>query len=383
MKKPYTICHMLMSIDGKVTGDFLFQPSAEKHTEEYYRINRAFKADAFICGRITMEGSFTGGWYPDLTDYTAVSAKEDHVVKSTDNFYAVAFDRKGRLGWKSAVIEDEDPGYGGAQIIEVLTKAADGRYLRYLQEIGVSYIFAGDEEIDIPLALSKLYELFGIQRVLLEGGSVINGAFQKAGVIDELSLVLVPTVAGKDSNSLFYDCCIEEYELIETQTASCGVLWLRYRKKNGIDISFGKNNEIDSWMKLVHSVRHIFPGLETEEQIAEHKETVLNFMSQKQALCAKLNDEIVGVILFSKSRNMICCLGVSSEHRRCGAGSALLCEALNHLDRTREISVVTFCENDTKGTAPRALYRKFGFVEDEPVEKAGYPHQKFILKPKE
>ena len=102
-------------------------------------------------------------------------------------------------------IVDEDPGYGNAHIIEVLCEDASDAYLAYLQSIGVSYIFAGKEDLNLPLALDKLYRLFSIQKLLLEGGSVINGAFARENMIDELSLVLVPTVAGKDGKPLFYD----------------------------------------------------------------------------------------------------------------------------------------------------------------------------------
>ena len=87
---------------------------------------------------------------------------------------------------------------------------------------------------------------------------------------------------------------------------------------------YGMPSDIDSWMTLVNNVSWNFPGLETQEKIEEHKETVLRFMSKKQALCIKDKDEIVGVILFSRGHNMICCLAVSPEYRRCGIGSILL-----------------------------------------------------------
>ena len=51
----------MTSINAKVTGDFLFQNECTEATDIYYRINRERKADGFICGRVTMEGSFTGG----------------------------------------------------------------------------------------------------------------------------------------------------------------------------------------------------------------------------------------------------------------------------------------------------------------------------------
>ena len=46
---------MLTSIDGKITGEYLSSPVGETLCEEYYRINREYKADAYLCGRITME----------------------------------------------------------------------------------------------------------------------------------------------------------------------------------------------------------------------------------------------------------------------------------------------------------------------------------------
>lgn len=81
MIRPYIICHMVTSIDGKVTGDFLFQNECAEATDIYYRINRERKADGFICGRVTMEGSFTGGFYPDLSQYKPVEKKDGFSCK--------------------------------------------------------------------------------------------------------------------------------------------------------------------------------------------------------------------------------------------------------------------------------------------------------------
>ena len=56
--------------------------------------------------------------------------------------------------------------------------------------------------------------------------------------------------------------------------------------------------------------------------------------------------------------------------------------ALAELDKSREITVSTFREGDEKGLAPRALYKKFGFEEDELTIEFDYPNQKFILPSK-
>jgi len=226
---------MVTSIDGKVTGDFLFSPECVGATEIYYRLNRELRADGFICGRVTMESSFTGGWYPDLAEYEGISlgedAKKDFVAESLSGFYAVAFDTHGSLGWKSNRIidPDGDVGYDGAQIIEVLSEEVDKRYLAYLRSMGISYIFAGEKSVDVALALSKLKTLFGCNTLLLEGGSIINGAFERAGAIDEISLVTAPIVAGAADKPLFMNSSVMNFGLTKAETEN-GNLILRYKR---------------------------------------------------------------------------------------------------------------------------------------------------------
>lgn len=147
-------------------------------------------------------------------------------------------------------------------------------------------------------------------------------------------------------------------------------------------VQFGSAADIDSWMSLVEEISWNFPGLETRESIGEHRRTVLRFMGKGQALCAMDHTgRIMGVLLFSRGRNMICCLGVSPDCRRRGVATQLLTAALAQLDRTKVISVSTFREGDEKGIAPRALYRKFGFTEDALTVEFGYPNQLFLLHP--
>ena len=108
MNRPYIICHMATSLDGKVTGKFLNAPECEPATGLYYQINREYQADGFACGRVTMEGSFTGGWYPDLSEFAPCYSPMDYLVDDLPKFYAVAFDPHGRLGWQSSIITDEE-----------------------------------------------------------------------------------------------------------------------------------------------------------------------------------------------------------------------------------------------------------------------------------
>lgn len=81
MNRSHIICHMTMSIDGKVTGDFLFRPECESAAEIYYQINCDYHADAFACGRVTIEESFTHGYQSDLSGFAdAVIQREDYIA---------------------------------------------------------------------------------------------------------------------------------------------------------------------------------------------------------------------------------------------------------------------------------------------------------------
>ena len=227
---------MVTSIDGKVSGDFLSHPESEKATDIYYELNREYNrngASGFICGRVTMESSFTGGWYPDLTRYEPVENKDDFIPDNLSGFYAVSFDPKGKLGWKNSKITDEDPCYGDVQIIEILTEQADSRYLAYLQSMEIPYIFAGETKIDVKIALEKLKTLMGINSILLEGGSIVNGYFQRSNVIDELSLVVAPIIADIKDKPLFMDSILSEFKLKEIKQYD-DIVWMNYIRKNKV-----------------------------------------------------------------------------------------------------------------------------------------------------
>ena len=145
-------------------------------------------------------------------------------------------------------------------------------------------------------------------------------------------------------------------------------------------VDYGTAQDIESWIELVHRVSWNFPGLETEAAIEDHRKTVLRFMDENRALCIKDDEKVVGVLLLSKKHNMICCLAVAPEYRRKGIASALLEKALSALDRSNDITVTTFRDNDEKGIAPRELYKRFGFTEEKLMIENNYPVQRFVLR---
>ena len=232
--RPYIICHMVTSIDGKVTGKFLENKKIEHLIDEYYKIHSELNGNAFACGKNTFLEGFVKDNKVDFSKFKdeKVNKNEDYIYEkiSDFNFYAVCFDRKGSLCWQSNALKDDLPGYNNSHVIEVMTENVKEEYLAFLRSIGVSYIICGKDDIDLDVCLEKLRLKFGIKVLLLEGGSLINGSFMKAGVIDEISLVQVPVNAEKDDKPLFYEGHIENYSLKIAKPLKNGVYML-YKHK--------------------------------------------------------------------------------------------------------------------------------------------------------
>ena len=221
--KPRIICHMMSSLDGRT---ILSRWGQAPNTSEYELTAATFGAQAWLCGRVTMEKDFTKGLAPDLRPVTAPLDRSDFVAESGAKSFAVAVDARGKLGWESGFIDDD-------HLVSILTEQVSDAYLAYLRRQGVSYLFAGTQEIDLELALEKLGRLFPIDTVLLEGGGHLNGSLLKAGLVDELSLLLYPVVDGAGTSAAMFEQGsapgpAAPGKLLSVEQRADGILWLRY-----------------------------------------------------------------------------------------------------------------------------------------------------------
>ena len=144
-----------------------------------------------------------------------------------------------------------------------------------------------------------------------------------------------------------------------------------------MEIGIANECDIDSWMNLVSKVKNSFPGLETKEALDGHRDTVLDFMYKESAICARIEDEIVGILLFSKDNNMLCFLAVDPIYRRQHIAEKMLTYMLSLLDSKKDVVVTTYREGVPEGIAARAFYKHLGFVEGKPTEEFGSPVQEF------
>lgn len=193
MKRPYIICHILSALDGKIAGASFGTPQAQAISREYARIRGEYHADAWLYGTTTTK-EFTGFRKPVLTENQTPIPEGDFPAQTDADLYYVSVDTEGEIGWESGIFRKA--GRPDAHVIEVLTETTPISYRAYLRRKGVSYIIAGKDTLDCQLAARKLYELFGIEMMLICGGGIINWTFLQQDVVDELSLLLAPVADG-------------------------------------------------------------------------------------------------------------------------------------------------------------------------------------------
>ncbi len=147
-----------------------------------------------------------------------------------------------------------------------------------------------------------------------------------------------------------------------------------------MEIRAAKAQDIEAWMALVEKVRDVFPGLETAQAMEEHRAEVLRFMEDGSAVCAAEARRMAGILLFSVERSELCFLAVDPDFRRRHIAREMLEFMFPRMEAGRDISLVTYREEDPRGQAARAFYRSLGFSEGRLLEEFDCPAQEFVLK---
>jgi 2,5-diamino-6-(ribosylamino)-4(3H)-pyrimidinone 5'-phosphate reductase len=227
MKRPYVICHMAPSIDGRIVTSRW--DVASTLSREYERTAAMLDANAWIIGRVSME-PYAGKARVPRKKNRAPVPRTDFIATRDAESYAIAIDPSGKLTWRSDAID-------GEHVITILTEIVDDDYLAFLRTKGVSYLFGGKKEIDLELVLRKLAAQFRIKRLLLEGGGKINGTFLAANLIDELSILIAPVADGASGTPTLFDADettpARKLKLIAMERRKADVVWLRYKVRPG------------------------------------------------------------------------------------------------------------------------------------------------------
>jgi riboflavin biosynthesis pyrimidine reductase len=232
--KPEVICLMASSVDGR-TLPSRWRPKGAA-ADLFEKVHDELDGDAWLVGRVTGQEFAKGKAYPAST--TEQFPRTNWIARRNADGYGVVLDPHGRIVWGRSDI-------GGDPIVVVLTEAVPDAHLAGLRSEGVSYIFAGQSRLDLALVLDILRRELGVKRLLLEGGGGANGAFLRAGLVDEFNLILCPAVDGATGAPSVFDspeseshqrAPVTDMTLESSKALPGGAMWLRYRLTNaGVD----------------------------------------------------------------------------------------------------------------------------------------------------
>ncbi|QHA90914.1 RibD family protein [Bacillus sp. N1-1] len=219
-KRPEVVINVFASMDGRMTtapGHNVMEWTSYgvdgKANDEAHKLYDELNCDALVSESLIV-------WSSDWVEL------ENPITTPQKSKAYIVFDGRGRMDWAQT-----------DGLIVVTRENVSQAYIEQLEMKGITYIKAGDgEKIDIELALEQLYEL-GFRRLGISGGGTINGAFLRAGVVDEISVVLAPLAIGGRTTPTIFDGenldSIQQavpLELIEAKTIGDAV-WLYYRVK--------------------------------------------------------------------------------------------------------------------------------------------------------
>lgn len=225
MKKPYIICHMMTSADGRIDCAMTSQLPG---VSDYYETLSALNVPTTVSGRVTAELEMAEPGAFGAVDATPFG-KEGFSKKADATGYEIVVDTHGKLLWHNA------DGMEKPYLI-VTSEQVAKEYLNYLDMKNISWIACGKEKVNLARAAKILFEEFGVERMGVVGGAAINTAFLNDGLLDEISILIGAGVDGRTEMPSVFDGRDMNYPLThltlsDVKQFGSGAVWLRYKVK--------------------------------------------------------------------------------------------------------------------------------------------------------
>ena len=223
MKKPYIICHMMTSIDGRID---CAMTSQLRGVDDYYQTLEEINVPTTVSGRVTAE--------LEMAEPGEFKAKNDEAYgqegfskKTVAAGYEVVVDTKGKLLWPDA------SGMEKPYLI-ITSENVTKEYLEYLDSRNISWIACGKEHIDLARAAEILATEFQVERMGIVGGPKINTAFLEAGLLDEISILMGAGIDGRGGMPPVFDGLDKNHKVIplklkDVKRFASDAIWMRYQ----------------------------------------------------------------------------------------------------------------------------------------------------------
>jgi 2,5-diamino-6-(ribosylamino)-4(3H)-pyrimidinone 5'-phosphate reductase len=203
-RRPYVVVHVAVSVDGATTG---FEPDVHR----FYALARMWREDVTLVGADTI-----------LAQEEALSAVPRPGPASDGPLLAVV-DGRGRVReWEA--LRDCGSWSGVLALRAGATHARAG-------DTPVPELVTGTERVDLAAALDVLGDR-GAEVVRVDSGGSLIGALHRAGLVDELSLLVHPCVTGAAGDGRWHGSAPAPaltLERLACEPFDDGLVWLRYR----------------------------------------------------------------------------------------------------------------------------------------------------------
>ena len=222
--KPYIICHMMTSVDGRIDCAMTAKLEGVDDTTL-----DALNVDATLSGRVTAELELALPGKFEVKNYKPLGT-ESFSKKVDAASYEIVVDTNGTLLW------NDDKDYETPHII-ITSEKVSTEYTAYLDAKNISRIACGNSKIDLNRAVEILADKFNVKRLAIVGGALINGAFLDAGLLDEISILIGLGVDARKGMPAALDGLPMEREpfklkLEGVKTFDSGAVWIRYKVLN-------------------------------------------------------------------------------------------------------------------------------------------------------
>lgn len=223
MNKPYIVCHMISSLDGRID---CAMTEKLKGVDEYYQTLKELNTPTILSGKITAELEMADNGYFNPKSNDTLNS-ENFSKKVSTNGYNVVVDTQGSLLWNKNTINDKP-------LLIVTSEKVNIEYLTYLDEKDISWIACGKKSINLNRTCDIMVKEFGIERMAIVGGGHINAGFLDANLLDEVSLLIGAGIDGREGMASVFDGLSSESEpvalqLINVNTYKDDAVWLRYK----------------------------------------------------------------------------------------------------------------------------------------------------------
>ena len=224
--KPYIICHMIASVDGRIDCDMTEQIEGGN---EYYEALEALACESMLMGRVTMQMHYALSEPFVAADPAPIGREAFHVARQAAA-YCVGIDTHGKLQWGETEFD-------GQALLIITDEHCPKAYHDRLSEQGISWIATGKNGINLARAMELLAEEFKVERLAVTGGGHINGAFLEAGLLDEVSFMVAPGIDGRAGMAAVFDGIADKNRpatrlSLQSVQQMGETVWMRYKFKN-------------------------------------------------------------------------------------------------------------------------------------------------------